>query len=1451
MSIGNPWWLLLLGLALLVVVLHARRRRELPVSSILLWRHLASHGSSRPQRRFPPITPPLLLQLLALILLISALAQPYLRTTDSSPDHLVVVIDASASMHASDVSPSRLGAARAAGHDRLAALPTSARGTVIEAGANPVATSARLGAGNAAAQLERSAVSSGPIAGERAGGAGEGGAGPADWHAAARLAAGTIRPGERTLVLLLSDPSGVDAAGQALQAEIPDVEIVTREFAGSRVRNVGFADVRPEPLDLDGGHWSVTGEVVSAGAAGETTEMRVLFEPEGSEGALAWDTLELEPVDGEALEFELELELPGPGSLELRLPDDDLNVDNRARFILREGRVSARVLHVGPENPELQRALQAIDAVELFRAESLPADNAEYDLVIVDRTEVDRRPDTNVLWIAASRHRARPNAMLSEPDPSGWRSDHPLAASMDWSSLTVSAARDVGLLQGATVLLEARGAPLIQVRTVDEHTEVVLSFALRDSNWPSQLGFPLFVSNLVRTAQPALGRAVLSLDAFHPRESILAGGTGTREAAAASGPLDWPLWRWPVWRWLVLATFVVVVLEALIAGLASERYLRRQALGAGNPLAGRHRTTVALQAGAAALLLLALLSVSVPFPGRQAQTVLIVEDERFLTGEATEGREETGRSSLDFLDDDAATGAGIVRLGAPSTIVRDAGKRGRPTSAPAGVAGADLESAIDLAAGMLASGMLAAGTTASETQATGTQAAGARGGAEQGRIVIVGGALSTVGEASRSVPGLVASGITVDVLPPGGIPAGESLVEEVVAPERLHPSQTFRLEGIVFSESAQQASVTLYRDGEVLVEREVHLEAGRNRVETEADEEEAGTYLYEVEVDSQGDVFSENNRAGQMVRVLAPPSVLLVSPQAEWAELFADALLIQGVEAEINEPLAAPWNIEGWLEHDVVVLMNVPALDLHSTQQELLATWVTEHGGGLLILGGENSFGPGGYYQTPLEDLSPLSSQVPREAPAVAMLFVLDRSGSMQQQVGESTRLQIAKEATIEAIDLLGEESLTGVVVFDSESTVLAPIQPVENRDAIAAELELLGPSGGTAIQPALEQALEQMRGVDASTRHVVLMTDGLSQQGQFTAVMEGFEAAETTVSSVAIGSGADTALLQQIARAGGGTFHSTTDFRALPSILAQEALLLSGTPIEETSFQPQWADRGVEFLAALPEDLPPLHGYVLTTPKGGADVHLLAPDDDPVLASWRHGLGRVVAFTSHGAGSWSRDWLSMTEFPLLWAQAVRWTLPQVAGPGLTPRVSWRGDEAQLLVDAIDAQGRPLSELAVEAEIEALEDSQGDRRLVLQETDRGRYEGTVELTSEATYRLTARTVSDPFQTAEELEPAVLLFRASYPARYAFSRQDASELLAISESTGGQVLFSTEDLPATSWRWRWQPLEAWPFWLLLALTLFMLSLFSRYAPRFRRKPLGKRSAGSRRSAAEAG
>src|SRR5712671_3860965 len=495
MSLLAPAWLLLCALSALVLLLHARRRKTVEIPSIQIWRQLEGGRHTRRPIRRPPFNLSLLLQLLVVACCALALAQPLIG---SGPrfDHEIFVLDASGSMRSTDVVPSRFDAA-ATDLAKFAQGPvkqTSARISVILGRTRPLLVAARLsypeGLAPQLAQLRA-------------------GDGNTDWDEVARLAASLRRDGEATRIILLTD--GFDGAAARLFEALPGIKGETRIYGSSGGQGSHNASLRVDlrAVDAAAGKWRAEGSVTFSPGHGAATTVTAWVQPEGSDGFLEWANTEVRPDPARAsnsvgaANFTLDLDLRGGAAIMLRLPDDSGPHDNAVQFIVRSKPRPLKVLQIGAINTAFARALAAAGDVELYAGDNLPSDTAAFDLVVVNRSRIDRSPPTNVVWLGQGGPAEPPS-----PLPSGvnWLVDHPLTESIFATSIKPGRADRLPPLEGSTVLLESGGAPLIEARTTPAGREVRIAFDISD--WPASPSFPLFVSNLLNWIAPDRGATI-------------------------------------------------------------------------------------------------------------------------------------------------------------------------------------------------------------------------------------------------------------------------------------------------------------------------------------------------------------------------------------------------------------------------------------------------------------------------------------------------------------------------------------------------------------------------------------------------------------------------------------------------------------------------------------------------------------------------------------------------------------------------------------------------------------------------------------------------------------------------------------------------------------------------------------------------------------------------------
>lgn len=552
--------------------------------------------------------------------------------------------------------------------------------------------------------------------------------------------------------------------------------------------------------------------------------------------------------------------------------------------------------------------------------------------------------------------------------------------------------------------------------------------------------------------------------------------------------------------------------------------------------------------------------------------------------------------------------------------------------------------------------------------------------------------------------------------------------------------------------------------------------------------------------------------------------VLMVATDERQGVRLGEALAAQSIDVDRVTPYRMPSSLDELGDYDAVALVNVPAQEMFTAYQEMLLSYVRDLGGGLAIFGGPSTYGPGGYFRTALEELSPLSAQITDDAPEVAMAFVLDRSGSMNGVVGDATRMDVAKVATLEALGMLGDKSRAAIVVFDAEAQVLLPLRPVEEIATFREVLSSVTAAGGTSIFPGLVAAYDLMRDSESATRHVVVMTDGLSQEADFATVLGALGEIGVTTSFVGVGDAADRRQLATLANLSGGALHMALDFGALPGILAQEAMMLSAQPIEERVTRGDWVTGSLPaFLKEVATDRPPLlQGYVRTTAKDEAVVHLVErSNDDPLMASWRYGLGRVVAFASEADGPWVTAWTEAPDFARIWSQTLRWTAERpIRAPGTLQTTAVDGVLDVILGVPIDATADEVAKGRIELLAEGAEEPVGTPlRLVAA----GRAAARFAFADDWSGAFALRVPANPSLGIEAtLERAYVW---PLPRAQAL-RPDSVNVERLAAYTGGDVLASgSVGLAPVAPRWGWQSRPE--VWWLLGLVAFLVGLALRY------------------------
>jgi uncharacterized membrane protein len=654
------------------------------------------------------------------------------------------------------------------------------------------------------------------------------------------------------------------------------------------------------------------------------------------------------------------------------------------------------------------------------------------------------------------------------------------------------------------------------------------------------------------------------------------------------------------------------------------------------------------------------------------------------------------------------------------------------------------------------------------------------------RVVILSDGQQTVGDALAAARRAAAIGVEVQYVQFERPPLPEVQLTDVRAPSIVGAGQSFDLSLTVESDQESPATITVLASGEIVHRESVTLRAGVNNYALALQAGDAGFRDFQVRVDPAGeDDFDQNNRLAAFSRVVGPPRVLLVTQQGADAEArsLIDALTEQGLTVERAAPNEIPTGMAALENYEAVILANVPTTRLTPLRMRALQAYVRDLGGGLVVIGGPDSYAPGGYFQTPLEETLPLEMQIrdQQRIPQLTIAYVIDRSGSMSA-AGPSgfENIELAKEAIIRSIEFLQPTDRAGVVSFDTSGYWIADVQPVFDRRGLQTLIGTLRAGGGTDIQAGYTLAGEALAGDPSPRKHIILLTDGGAPPGDLVELATAYrEQSDITTSVIAIG---DTnAFLREMAEVGGGNFHFVDVVETIPTIFTLEAVLATRSYIFEESFVPLLS--GVSPIMNGISEAPPLSGYVASSAKQTAQVILRgpAPYNDPILAQWQYGLGRAVAFTSDASSRWASNWVAWEGFARFWSQAVRWTITEGTDERLEARIVSEGEQARLIVDARDADGAFLNGLSLQTAL--LDPDLNGAQLALRQTAPGRYEAVFTPDAEGAYFL---RIGGTDVAGEAVISRAVGWVRSYSPEYARQRIDGGALLAeMAALTGGR------------------------------------------------------------------
>ena len=651
------------------------------------------------------------------------------------------------------------------------------------------------------------------------------------------------------------------------------------------------------------------------------------------------------------------------------------------------------------------------------------------------------------------------------------------------------------------------------------------------------------------------------------------------------------------------------------------------------------------------------------------------------------------------------------------------------------------------------------------------------------RIVLITDGVETQGDAVHTALRGKDFGIQIDTVPIYPSDEPEVMVQRLDMPAQVKQGAPFNVEVLIHSNHEDVAEIRLFKNKFEVAKQEARLEEGENRVKFTQTAMESGTLTYDALCRSTKDTRYDNNRALGIVSVSGKPKVLLIDENEAQARYLTRALEDAKIRVDVRNGLGVPNELADLQNYELVIFSNVPANRLTQNQMELIRTYVQDLGGGFMMLGSENSFGLGGYYKTPIETILPVQTDTEKkkETPSLAIVLVIDKSGSMG-----GIKIELAKAAARATVELLGKRDKIGVVAFDGSPFWIAEMHDASDKMYLSDQIGSITASGGTNLYPALEQAYFALTETTAKLKHVIVLSDGQSQDGDWYGIASSMRNERITISTVGIGSGADMNLLGNLANWGGGRDYFTQDPYNVPQIFAKETVTASKSAIIDEPFIPQRI-KPTQVLSGIDLELAPfLLGYVATQPRPTAEVFLVSDRGDPLLASWQYGLGKSVAFTSDAKARWASDWLDWGGYGKFWTQLVRDTMRKATLSNFQAEIKKEKGVAHLAIDALDDAGDFLNQL--ESDVSLISPDLKKKQLAVTQTAPGRYELDFSTQDVGPYFLNIMQK----QGGEVVNTQVTGTVVSYPQEYLVHNADDALLTQLAAVSGGKFNPSAED-----------------------------------------------------------
>ncbi len=718
------------------------------------------------------------------------------------------------------------------------------------------------------------------------------------------------------------------------------------------------------------------------------------------------------------------------------------------------------------------------------------------------------------------------------------------------------------------------------------------------------------------------------------------------------------------------------------------------------------------------------------------------------------------------------------------------------------------------------------------------------------RLLFISDFNETIGDIRSFADTAAAAGVPIDVVILPYKYENEVIVDRVVVPSTARMGQNVNMRVLITALKPTTGRLTVLINGEAVdldpgsadLSRHIALDEGLNALWVPISLPQAGpqTFRAVFEPDDPGaDAIKENNESLAVTFVQSEGRILIIAPDPEEVAPIQRALTESRIACDVRTPGQAPASLVELQAYDGVIMVNTPSDVIPMTMQEELKSYVHDLGGGLMMVGGPDSFGAGGWIGSPLADALPIKLDPPqkRQMPRGALVLVMH---SCEMPEGNYW----AKQTGLAAINNLSRLDLVGVVEYSYSrgDTWVHPLSEVGNKTAVTRAMNALTYGDMQSFDGLIQMAYTALKNADAGARHMIIMSDGDPQLTN-TGLLGMCRAAKISISTVLVyphertANGPSGQQMKMISDQTGGKFYPIVDqgqFAELPSIFIKEAQIVKRSLIwEGAPFQPAVVNAVAEPMRGLGGSVPAIQGYVVAADRDGLSiVTLRGKENDPILAHWQHGLGKTVAFTSDAGQRWAKSWPTWGKYKAFWEGHARWMMRPGGSADMRVMTEDLGDKTRVVIEALDDKGERLNFVRFMSRV--VGPGNGSQPVELRQVGPGRYEGVFDSDKAGAYVANFKYIAPPETPGGQPREGNLQAAVTRPFADEYrTLQDNGALgRIVAERTGGRVIDLTTN-PSTVDLWLRDnlkmPVALRPIWLLvslLAIGLFLVDVAVR-------------------------